>query len=138
MREVIVHWLRRVLGVTNTRRRVEHTGLPTEECFRDAFKRGARLHRLGPSDLPEEFKARLLEVCRADPNVAGLWLSWISSSSVRPELAAGLLLDRPDESAIRYFIERADAIGGPRFVATNIRGIPRAKPFYRRSGNTAG
>jgi hypothetical protein len=109
------------------------TRLPVMETLQEAFKRGVRLRRFEPSELPGEFQARLFEVCRVDPNVAAMWLVWLlSPNGVSSELCASLVLNRRDESAIRDFVERANALGGPRFVALIATGIPRAKPFYRR------
>ena len=110
-----------------------HTRLPATERAGDALDRGSELRLVEPSELSAEFRAKLLDVCRADSNVAGLWLSWLSSRDAAPELLAALLLDRSDERAIRDFIARADALDGPRFVVAVPKGIPTAKPFYRRS-----
>jgi hypothetical protein len=38
-----------------------------------------------------------------------------------------------DKNAILHFIQRADALGGPRFVAIAGEGIPASNPFYRRA-----
>jgi len=110
-----------------------HTKLPAMERIGDALDRGSELRLVEPSELAVEFRSKLLDVCRADSNVAGLWLVWLSSREAAPELLATLMVDRHDERAIRDFIARADALGGPRFVAAVAKGIPTAKPFYRRS-----
>jgi hypothetical protein len=132
MTQVIVQWLRRALGLKGPSTCIAHTTLPAMERVRDALTRGASLRRVEPSDLSAEFQSKLLGVCRADPNVAGMWLGWMSSSGAEPELLASLILDRADEPAIRAFIERANALGGPSFVVGIPDTIPSAKPFYRR------
>src|SRR3954462_3631887 len=110
MSQTIVQWLRRVFDLAGRGACVTHTTLPSKERVRDALDRGERFRLVEPCDLPAEFQVRLLDVCRADPNLAGLWLAWLSSSGATPELFASLILDRPDEPAIRDFIKRADAL----------------------------
>src|SRR5262245_18476792 len=110
-----------------------HTRLPATERLGDALHRGSEVRLVDPSELAAEFRAKLLDLCKADSNVAGLWLAWLSSGDGTRELLANLVLDRSDERTIRDFIARADALGGPRFVVAVAEGIPTATPFYRRS-----
>ena len=109
------------------------TRLPATERLGDALARGSKVRLADPSELPPEFRAKLLDLCTADSNVAGLWLAWLSSSDGAQELVAILALDRSDERTIRNFIARAEALGGPPLVVAIPKGIPTAKPFYRKS-----
>lgn len=107
--------------------------LPATETIGQAITRGSRISKVEPHDLSEGFTARLVDVCRADPNIVSMSLMWMSSDGAEPELFAALLFDRPSEYAAREFIGRADALGGPRFIAACITGTRTSNPFYRRS-----
>jgi len=53
---------------------------------------------------------------------------WVGSGrGLTPPMA------QPDKNAILHFIQRADALGSPRFVATTGEGVPASNPFYRRA-----
>jgi hypothetical protein len=134
---VAIAWCLGRIGANKKTKRLNHdatpTKLPATERFGDALARGSKFRSVEPSELGAGFRAKLLDVCRADSNVAGVWLAWLSSSDAAPELLATLVLDRPEERAIRDFIARADALGGPRFIVAVPDGVPTAEPFYRRS-----
>ena len=132
MSNKIVQLLQRLLGLAGPSASVAHRTLPAKELLGDALDRGARVRMVEPSELSAEFEGGLLDVCSGDTNVEGLWLAWMTSGGDTPELLAILVLARPDELSIRDFIKRADALGGPSFVAAIPKGIPSAKPFYRR------
>lgn len=134
---VIGKWLRRIFGPGSADQdaRVVNTTARATESFRDAFDRGARLHPLDPSELPPEFQAKLVDICKSDSNVAGLWLLWLRSGDAAPEIFASLLLERPDQLTVRDFIRRADALGGPSFAVGLPGSMPSSEPFYLREGD---
>lgn len=136
MNLTIIQRLLRILGFAGPASRSIPETLPSTECFGDALKRGATLCPVEPSDLPSEFEVRLLDICKADSNVEGVWLMWMSTKGAPPEMLASLLLERPNEPAIRDFIRRANALGGPPFVVAIPDGIPSSRPFYRREADS--
>ena len=137
MRKKIVKWLG-ALGLghmdANSRPVDKPIPLPSSETFGEAFVRGRRLRLLEPIDLSSEFQAKLVRLCKADPNVAGVWLMWLASADAALEIVATLILDRTDELAMRDFIRRANALGGPSFVVAIPDSVPKREPFYQRSG----
>jgi hypothetical protein len=130
-------WLRYFLGLTEATPQAPHTS-STGETIRDAYGRGARFQKFQSSDLEPEFSARFLALCEADQNLEGLSLLWMTEKDLPRELLAALWVDRPDKHLINNFVDQANALGGPRFVAA-IAG-PRANSedcagegtFYRR------
>jgi hypothetical protein len=142
-------WLRYFLGLTEPTPQASHTSpkqetirygftSPKEETIRDAYDRGARFQEFQRSDLDPEFAARFLALCKADQNIEGLSLAWMTEKDLPRELFAALQVDRPDEHLVNKFVDRANALGGPRFVAAiagpqaNSGDRDGGKTFYRR------
>jgi hypothetical protein len=115
----------------------EQTRRPPSETVADLLRRGGRVRLLDESELSADLQSRLWGLCRADSNIVGLWLAWITWTNEPPELLANLVVDRVDERTMADFIARADALGGPRFVVAFSEGIPSAKAFYRRPERNA-
>ena len=95
-----------------------HTRLPAKKRVRDALDRGSELRWVDPSELAPEFRAKLLDVCTADSNVAGLWLVWLSSGDSAPELLPWCLTDAMSARFVISSRERmrlADRVSSSRF-----------------------
>jgi hypothetical protein len=135
---MIVDWLRRLrsgrapapLTITS---RPEREETQERETLGDAISAGTAVRRFESIDLPAEFQARLVDTCRSDSNVAAVWLAWLCPRDAAPELLVNVLFDRPEEHAIQTFVDRGDALGGPKFVGAIMGRTPSAAPFYRRA-----
>jgi hypothetical protein len=138
----MVQRLRYFLGLTEPTPQPSHTS-SKGETFRDAYDRGARFQNFQPSDLDPGFSAGLLALCEADQNLQSVSLLWMTEKDLPRKLVAGLRVDNPDEHLLNKFVDRANALGGPRFVAAVAD--PHAQPedcdgrkiFYRRGGGRA-
>ena len=97
------------------------------------IRRGAQFHPIPPGSFPADFEVRLRKICWEDPNVLEVRLLWVLWPKASPELLATLSLQDPSELAIRRFVDRADALNGPRFIGCIAEGRGASVPFFRRS-----
>lgn len=95
---------------------------------------GLRIRDVGPSELSPELRRGLTEACAADANIAAMQVAWMSAGDAAPELLAVLTLSEPNERSVAAFLERANALAGPRCTAVvSSGGDPEREQYYRRS-----
>jgi len=123
-------WLRQLFGGSNS----EVPGdQPARETVRHLIARGGSVRPFELNDVSPQYRDALMAVCRANTEVAALWLGWVSVPNGPDELLLNLRLDSVSETAIRAFMAGVNALGGPSCVAAVSNGTPKSDPFYVRA-----
>jgi hypothetical protein len=89
------------------------------------------LSEVDESELTADFRRNLMDCCAADPNIAAMWILWMSIGEAEPELLTLLSLKRLDGTSISTFLQCTSALEGPSCVAAVDDGRPMTTAFYR-------
>lgn len=126
-------WLRKLLGLEEVKSQGQQANSGSPESIGDVLKHGGAVCSFHPNELSAEYKLKLLEVCRANPLIIGVWLAWLKSENEETSLLGSMVVEQIDERSFNCFVDQVNALDGPRFIAAVARGVPKSEPFYSRA-----